>query len=182
MFEWLSDNRASFALVTIIGLVIAFVWSIRIGVEQTRLRAKDEVFGDPERTRGGWYWALCGVSALMLVWFYYSSGMARAVFPKAANEMCQVAKIDESLAPITAALPIRSRYLKSTTLVVRNSEQLARLEAAMPVDVLGRTEIAQMQTIIGQTRQLMVIMSSPDAVGDGALAEQHQPSQHDQSA
>ena len=26
MFEWLSDNRASFALVTLIGLVIAFVW------------------------------------------------------------------------------------------------------------------------------------------------------------
>jgi taurine transport system permease protein len=171
MFEWLSDNRASFALVTLIGLVIAFVWSIRIGVEQTRLRARDEVFGDPERTRGGWYWALCGVSALMLVWFYYSWGMARAVFPKAANEMCQVAKIDESLAPITAALPIRSRYLKSTTLVVRNVGQLAALEAAMPVDVLGRTEIAQMQTIIGQTRRLMVIMSSPDAGGDGALAE-----------
>ena len=32
MFEWLSDNRASFALVTLIGLVIAFVWSIRNGV------------------------------------------------------------------------------------------------------------------------------------------------------
>lgn len=92
MFEWLSDNRAIFALVTIIGLVIAFVWSIRIGVVQTRIRAKDEVFGDPERTRGGWYWALCGVSALMLVWFYYSWGTARAVFPKAANELCQVAK------------------------------------------------------------------------------------------
>ena len=149
MFEWLSDNRAGFALVILIGLVIAFGWSIRIGIEQTRLRARDEVFGDPERTRGGWYWALCGVSALMLVWFYYSWGMARAVFPKAANELCQVAKIDESLAPITAALSIRSRYLKSTTLVVRNSEQLAALEAAMPVDILGRTEIARMQTIIG---------------------------------
>jgi len=171
MFEWLSDNCAIFALVTIIGLVIAFVWSIRIGVAQTRLRARDEVFGDPERTRGGWYWALCGVSALMLVWFYYSWGMARAVFPKAANEMCQVAKINESLAPITAALPIRSRYLKSTTLVVRNGEQLAALEAGMPVDILGRTEIMQMQAIIGQTRRLMVILSGPEAVGDGTLAE-----------
>ena len=119
MFEWLSDNRATFALVTIIGLVAAFAWSIHFGLRQTRLRAKDEVFGDPERTRGGWYWAVCGVSALMLVWFYYSWGMARAVFPLAANELCQVAKIDESIAPISAALPISSRYLKSTTLVVR---------------------------------------------------------------
>ena len=171
MFEWLSDNRAIFALVTIIGLVIAFVWSIRIGVAQTRLRAKDEVFGDPERTRGGWYWALCGVSALMLVWFYYSWGTARAVLPKAANELCQVAKIDESMAPISAALPIRSRYLKSTTLVVRNTEQLATLAQGMPVDVLRRTEITRLERIIAQTRQLILMMSSPDAVGDEALAE-----------
>ena len=171
MFEWLSDNRAWFALILIIGLLVAFVWSIRIGLRQTRLRAKDEVFGDPERTKGGWYWALCGVSALMLVWFYYSWGTARAVFPKAANELCQVAKINESLAPITAALPIRSRYLKSTTLVVRNSNQLARLKAEMPVGVFGRTEVARIETIIAQTGQLMQIMSSPDAVGDAALAE-----------
>ena len=137
MFEWLSDNRATFALVTIIGLVAAFVWSIHIGLRQTRLRAKDEVFGDPERTRGGWYWAVCGVSALMLVWFYYSWGVARAVFPQAANELCQVAKIDESIAPISAALPISSRYLKSTTLVVRNSAQLDALADGMPVEILG---------------------------------------------
>ena len=170
MFEWLSDNRAVFALVTIIGLVIAFGWSIKIGVEQTRLRARDEVFGDPERTRGGWYWALCGVSALMLVWFYYSWGTARALFPNAANELCQVAKIDESLAPITAALPIRSRYLKSTTLVVRNSEQLDALAATMPVDVLAASEITQFEAIIAQTRRLMVIMSSPDGISAEARA------------
>ena len=60
MFEWISDNRANIALVIIIGLLIAFVWSIRTGLKETRLRAKDEVFGDPERTRGGWYWAVCG--------------------------------------------------------------------------------------------------------------------------
>ena len=53
MFEWLSEYRAIFALVTIIGLMIAFVWSIRVGLHQTRLRARDEVFGDPERTKGG---------------------------------------------------------------------------------------------------------------------------------
>ena len=84
---------ASIALVIIIALAIAFVFSIFVGVKQTRLRAKDEVFGDPERTKGGWYWALCGVSALLLVWFYYSWGAARAVFPTAANELCQVARL-----------------------------------------------------------------------------------------
>ena len=116
MFEWISDNRANIALVIIIGLLIAFVWSIRTGLKETRLRAKDEVFGDPERTRGGWYWAVCGVSALLLVWFYYSWGTARAVFPKAANELCQIAKIDEALSPVSAALTICAR-LRTTSVV-----------------------------------------------------------------
>ena len=68
MAEWLSDNRASFAAVIIIVLLIAFVASIVIGRKQSALTAKDEVFGDPERTKGGWYWAVCGISALMLVY------------------------------------------------------------------------------------------------------------------
>ena len=171
MFEWLSDNRATFALVTIIGLVAAFVWSIHIGLRQTRLRAKDEVFGDPERTRGGWYWAVCGVSALMLVWFYYSWGVARAVFPQAANELCQVAKIDESIAPISAALPISSRYLKSTTLVVRNSAQLDALADGMPVEILGRTEQAQMGEAIDRMQKLIAMLSDPGDVADGAVRD-----------
>jgi hypothetical protein len=66
VFEWLSDNRATIALFMIIILVVSFIWSIIVGRRQTELRAKDEVFGDPERTKGGWYWAVCGVSALLL--------------------------------------------------------------------------------------------------------------------
>ena len=162
MAEWLADNRAMFALITIIGLLIAFVWSIRIGVQQTRLRARDEVFGDPERTKGGWYWAVCGVSALMLVWFYFSWGTARAVFPNAANELCQVAKIDESMAPISAALPVRSRYLKSTTLVVRNSAQLEALATSMPEGVFSADEARRLETGVDQTRQLIALLSNPE--------------------
>ena len=145
MAEWLADNRAIFALITIIGLLIAFVWSIRIGVQQTRLRARDEVFGDPERTKGGWYWAVCGVAALMLVWFYYSWGTARAVFPNAANELCQIAKIDESLAPINAALPVRSRYLKSTTLVSSRRASSA-LNTPSGIDVASSANCALLRT------------------------------------
>ena len=68
MAEWLSDNRASIAAVIIIILAVMFVYSIIVGRRHASLTAKDEVFGDPERTKGGWYWAVCGVAALMLVW------------------------------------------------------------------------------------------------------------------
>ena len=169
MFEWISDSRASIALVVIIGLVAAFVWSIRKGLAETRRRAKDEVFGDPERTRGGWYWAVCGVSALMLVWFYYSWGAARAVFPKAANELCQVAKIDEALAPVSAALPITSRYLKSTTLVVRNRAQIEKLIRTMPVAALSASEQARLQQALDQTNSMISMLSDPASVDAATL-------------
>ena len=170
MFEWISDNRASIALIFIIGLLIAFFWSIRTGLKETRLRAKDEVFGDPERTRGGWYWAVCGVSALLLVWFYYSWGAARAVFPTSANELCQVAKIEEGLAPVSAALPITSRYLKSTTLVVRNRNQINRLMENVPVNALSAAEQASLQTALAQTDQMISMLSDPASVDTAAVA------------
>ena len=67
MLDWLSDNRALVAAVIILCLVGSFFASIFYGLKQTRLREKDQVFGDPERTVGGWFWAVCGVSTLLLV-------------------------------------------------------------------------------------------------------------------
>ena len=173
MFEWLSDHRASIALVVIIGLAVAFVASIQIGLKQTRLRAKDQVFGDPDRTKGGWFWALCGVSALLLVWFYYSWGIARAAFPASANELCQVAKIEEAMSPITAVLPVDSRYMKSTTLVVRNGAQIDRLVNDFPTGVFSAAEEAGIKQALVQTRNLMALLSNAefsDPSAQGALA------------
>jgi len=174
VFEWLSDNRAYIALVVILGLVIAFVVSINIGIKQTRRRAKDQVFGDPEGTKGGWFWALCGVSALLLIWFYFSWGIARAVFPTAANELCQVAKVEEAMSPITAVLPLGSRYMKSTTLVVRNRAQLDQLADNFPQNIFSATEEARLQKVLAQTHDLMRILSNPefsDPAAQRALAD-----------
>ena len=168
VFEWLSDNRATIALVVIIGLITAFALSIHIGVKQTRLRAKEQVFGDPDRTKGGWFWALCGVSALLLVWFYFSWGFARAVFPTAANELCQVAKIDEAMSPITAALPVGSRYMKSTTLVVRNGAQIEQLINNFPEKVFSVSEAESVKDALLQTRNLMALLSNIEFFDRGA--------------
>ena len=161
MFEWLSDNRASIAAVIIFGLVVTLFASIYLGRRSGAARARDEVFGDPERTKGGWQWVVCGVSALLLVWFYYSWGVGRAYFPDAANEMCQVAKLEESIAPIKAALPIGSRYYKSTLLVSRNSDQLEVLRADLPQGAFTQSEQAELIDLIGKTRQLIVNSSDP---------------------
>ncbi|MDO7732526.1 MAG: hypothetical protein MUQ04_01895, partial [Paracoccaceae bacterium] len=92
MFEFIADQRAAIAAVFILTLLLAFGVSIYIGRKEYRKNGQDQVFGDPERTKGGWYWSLCGVSALLLIWFYFSWGVARAYFPNAANELCQIAK------------------------------------------------------------------------------------------
>ena len=171
MFEWLSDNRASIAAVIIIALVMMFVASIVIGRKQAHRTAKDAVFGDPERTRGGWYWAVCGVAALMLVWFYFSWGMGRAFFPNAANELCQVAKVEEVLSPINAQLPIGSRYYKSTLLVARNADQLDELEKSFPAGAFSAEETTEIKAIMVQIRQLMANSSDPANVNPELRAE-----------
>ena len=171
MFEWLSDNRASIAAVIIIALVVMFVASIVIGRKQAHRTAKDAVFGDPERTRGGWYWGVCGVAALMLVWFYFSWGMGRSFFPNAANELCQVAKVEEVLSPINAQLPIGSRYYKSTLLVARNADQLDELEKSFPAGAFSAEETTEIKAIMVQIRQLMANSSDPANVNPELRAE-----------
>ena len=171
MLDWISDNRAVIAALLILLFAATFIIAIYIGVKQSALRAKDEVFGDPDRTRGGWYWALCGVSALMLVWFYYSWGMARAFFPTAANEFCQVAKVEEALSPITATLPIGSRYYKSTTLVTRNGAQLDDLQAGLPVAVFSASEANTLNVIMDDTRELIAIFSNPAYQNETSISE-----------
>ena len=171
MLDWLSDNRALVAAVIILCLVASFFASIFYGLKQTRLREKDQVFGDPERTVGGWFWAVCGVSTLLLVWFYFSWGSARAFFPQAANELCQVAKLHEAVSPVTSSLAIESRYSKSKTLLVRNSRQLDELQARLPVNAFSPADAARVTLVMQNTQQLISMMATPDFVDQKTIAE-----------
>ncbi len=159
MSEFLSFHRADIAALLILILAGLFIWSIYYGRRRTRTLDSKQVFGDPERTLGGWFWAVCGVSSLLLVWFYFSWGTARAFFPNAANEMCQVAKIDEALSPITSKLPHGDRYYKSTEILVRNSQQLSELEAQIPTTVFLDTEQKKLFSILDRNQQLLAIYS-----------------------
>ena len=169
MFEWLSDNRSLVALFIILILLFSFGASIAYGIRQTRLREKDQVFGDPERTTGGWFWAMCGVSALLLVWFYYSWGAARAFFPHAANEICQVAKLQEAVSPVTSSLAIESRYSKSKTLLVRNSRQVDELRDRFPIGAFDHSESKLLMTVLDDSQALMSMMARDDTVDPRAI-------------
>ncbi len=160
MLSSLSNERAFIAAIIILILCFSFVISIYIGLKQTKIRTKDEVFGDPERTLGGWYWTVTGVSALLLAWFYFSWGIGRAFFPEAANEMCQVAKVETAIASITATLPINTRHYKSTTLIRRNTEQLKILQSKIPTLVFSDSEQIELIDIISKSREMIGVFSS----------------------
>ena len=92
-----------------------------------------------------------------LVLFFW--GTARAFFPNAANEMCQVAKIDEALTPITSKLPLGDRYYKSTEILVRNRQQIIELEEQMPAGVYSSAEEKTLFSILDKNKQLLAIFS-----------------------
>ena len=171
VLEWLSENRAIVAAIIILLLASSFLVSITYGVQQTRLREKDQVFGDPEGTVGGWFWSICGVSVLLLIWFYFSWGAARAFFPQAANELCQVGKLHEAISPVTASLAIQSRYSKSKTLLVRNSKQLRELKARLPVDAFLENDKVRVLKVMSNTQKLINMMANPDFVGQKTIRE-----------
>jgi taurine transport system permease protein len=177
VFDFIADNRAIIAAVLIFALVLAFAISIVIGRKKHSKSGQEQVFGDPERTKGGWYWSLCGISALLLIWFYFSWGVARAYFPDSANELCQVAKLDEALSPIRAVLPIESRSYQSTQMVARNHRQIETLRENIPLGAFGSDEQISLGYLIDDVQSLLALSSdpmqqSPEAAAQIALLSQ----------
>jgi len=62
-----------------------------------------------------------GSSFLLLSWLYYSWDIAKSFYPKSANELCQVAKVNESLLSLKYLFPIVERQHKSTAIIKREN-------------------------------------------------------------
>ncbi|MGB1012303.1 MAG: hypothetical protein ACPGVP_21490, partial [Thiolinea sp.] len=100
-----------------IALIAAVIWSIFHGRKVIRTEKSDAVFGNPTRALGGWHWIIAGVSSILVVWLYFSWDAGRSYFPQAANEMCQVAKLNRSVTPVRTAFPLDNRLLRGTQLL-----------------------------------------------------------------
>ena len=62
-------------------------------------------------------WVIVGSAAILLVWLYYSWDIAKGFYPKSANELCQVAKVNDSLLGLKYQFPIEEREFKSTSII-----------------------------------------------------------------
>ena len=105
----------------------AIVGCILYGRKLIKRERVDAVFGNPERAKGGIHWVIVGSSFLLLVWLYYSWDIAKSFFPKSANELCQVGKVDESLMSLKYLFPINERQLKSTSVIETEIENLDKI-------------------------------------------------------
>jgi len=101
--------------------IFAVVGAILYGRKLIKTEKTDAVFGNPEKAKGGIHWVVVGSSFLLLSWLYYSWDIAKSFYPKSANELCQVAKVNESLLSLKYLFPIVERQHKSTAIIKREN-------------------------------------------------------------
>jgi taurine transport system permease protein len=106
--------------------IFAIVGCILYGRKLIKTEKVDAVFGNPEKAKGGTHWVIVGSSFLLLVWLYYSWDMAKSFYPKSANELCQVAKVNESLRSLKYLFPIDERELKSTSIIKTEGKNIKK--------------------------------------------------------
>ena len=108
-------------------IFVAIIGCILYGRRLIKTEKVDAVFGNPERAKGGTHWIVVGSSAILLVWLYYSWDIAKGFYPKSANELCQVAKINESLMGLKYLFPIEEREFKSTSIIKIENKNLKNI-------------------------------------------------------
>ena len=108
-------------------IIFAVIGAILYGQRLIKTEKSDAVFGNPERSKGGIHWVIVGSSFLLFLWLYYSWDIAKGFYPKSANELCQVAKINESLLGLKYQFPIEEREFKSTSIIKIENKNLKRV-------------------------------------------------------
>jgi len=94
-------------------IIVAVIGSILYGRRLIKTEKTDTVFGNPERTKGGTHWIVVGTGFLILSWLYYSWDIAKSFYPKSANELCQVAKVNESLLSLNIFSQLKKDSIKA---------------------------------------------------------------------
>ena len=138
-------------IITIL-ILVSIVGCILYGRKLIKTEKIDAVFGNPERAKGGTHWVIVGSSAILLIWLYYSWDIAKGFYPKSANELCQVAKINESLLGLKYQFPIDEREFKSTSIIkienknlqnisneIKNSKDLNSQQKTVLIGLINKT-------------------------------------------
>jgi len=108
-------------------IIFAVIGSILYGIKLAKTEKIDAVFGNPERAKGGAHWIIVGSSFLLIAWLYYSWDLAKSFYPQSANELCQVAKVNDSMLSLKYLFPINEREFKSTSIIKAENKNIEKL-------------------------------------------------------
>ncbi len=146
-------------------IFVAIIGSVLYGRRLIRTEKVDAVFGNPERAKGGTHWVIVGSAAILLVWLYYSWDIAKGFYPKSANELCQVAKVNDSLLGLKYQFPIEEREFKSTSIIKIENKNLQKITK----EIQNSSDLnSQQKTIlvsyINKTIQLIPLLTNEDLI------------------
>ena len=137
----------------------AIVGCILYGRKLIRTEKVDAVFGNPERAKGGIHWVIVGSSFLLLIWLYYSWDIAKSFFPKSANELCQVGKVNESLLGLKYLFPIEQRQFKSTAIIQKETENLNEILLEINQSDLKNQDKNTLISFIDKTKKTIPLLT-----------------------
>ncbi len=144
-------------------IFFAVIGCILYGRRLIKTEKIDAVFGNPERALGGTHWVIVGSSFLLLIWLYYSWDIAKGFYPKSANELCQVGKVNDSLLGLKYQFPIEEREFKSTSQIKKENKNLKQLS----IEIKNSRELNDEQktvlvSFIDTTNQLIPLLTNED--------------------
>ncbi len=146
-------------------IFVAIIGSILYGRRLIRTEKVDAVFGNPERAKGGTHWVIVGSAAILLVWLYYSWDIAKGFYPKSANELCQVAKVNDSLLGLKYQFPIEEREFKSTSIIKIENKNLQKITKEIQNSPdLNSQQKTILVSYINKTIQLIPLLTNEDLI------------------
>ena len=144
-------------------IIVAIVGCILYGRKLIRTEKVDAVFGNPERAKGGTHWVILGSSVILLVWMYYSWDIAKGFYPRSANELCQVAKVNDSLVALNYQFPINEREFKTTAIIKNENKNLQdvlnQIESSKNLNSQEKNELTN---FVNQTISLIPMLTNYD--------------------
>jgi taurine transport system permease protein len=145
-------------------ILATIIGSIIYGRKLIQTEKVDAVFGNPERAKGGTHWVILGSCTILLIWMYYSWDIARGFYPKSANELCQVAKVNDSLLALKYQFPIDQRELKSTAQIKNENENLRELSTDIQNSNVNSQQKEILIGFLNKTSQLIPLLTNEDLI------------------
>jgi len=156
--------RGFFIGALFIGLILALIACWIYGRRLIKNEKTDAVFGNPAKALGGWHWIVSGVATIVLIWLYFSWDAARAFFPQAANELCQVAKVNTAVNPIRSTFPFDARLPRGTIILERENRQIQRITGNLLDGDFTDEEREKLKPYLDRAQILLNSMAAPGSV------------------